>query len=116
MQEPPSGAQIPQLGLQQNWPAPQLFAPQGTPASGTQAQTEGELSKWNPLRQSTVSTQAQMPPQSAPPLRGSQSSLGSSTHLPPPGQGMPAIPPQAGPQAPSWPMDTPATDAWHPLE
>ena len=36
-----------------------------------------------------------MPPQSAPPAVGSQLSLGSSTHLPPPGQGMPAMPPQA---------------------
>src|SRR5438067_31815 len=44
----------------------------------------------------TVSTHWQMPPQSAPPLLGSQPSLGSSTQWPPPGQGMPAMPPQLG--------------------
>src|SRR6478752_223272 len=35
-----------------------------------------------------------IPPQSAPPDCGSQSSLGSSTQVCPLGQGMPAIPPQ----------------------
>ena len=42
----------------------------------------------------------QIPPQSAPPAAGSQLSFGSSTHLPRPGQAIPAIPPQrAGPGA-----------------
>src|SRR5216117_501188 len=49
-----------------------------------QAQTDGELSNFLSEVQSTVSTQVQMPPQSAPPWFGSQLSLGSSTHLPPP--------------------------------
>src|SRR6185295_2713675 len=60
----------------------------------TQAQTLGELSNTAPFTQATVCTQPQMPPQSAPPALGSQSSLGSSAHLPPPGQGVPANPPQ----------------------
>src|SRR4051812_30791610 len=42
--------------------------------------------------------QLQMPPQSAPPLVGSHVSLGSSTHLPAPGQGLPVNPPQLGPE------------------
>src|SRR4051812_23407036 len=65
--------------------------------SGTHAQTDGDGSNFEPLVQSTVSTQVQRPPQSAPPFVGSQLSFGSSTHLPMPGQGFPAMPPQVRP-------------------
>ena len=64
---------------------------------GTQAQTAGELSNLLSVVQSTFCTHEQMPPQSAPPLAGSQLSLGSSTHLPDPGHGIPAMPPQETP-------------------
>jgi len=60
---------------------------------GTHAQTDGELSNLWVDVQRTVSTQEQMPPQSAPPWAGSQLSLGSSTHFPPPGHALPAMPP-----------------------
>ncbi len=46
----------------------------------------------NGLSQPSVYTQ--MPPQSAPPFMGSQSSVGSSTHFLPSLQGIPANPPQ----------------------
>ena len=65
--------------------------------TGTQAHTEGELSNLLLAVQSTFSTHEQTPPQSAPPLAGSQLSLGSSTHLPEPGHGIPAMPPQETP-------------------
>src|SRR3954454_2066529 len=90
----PGFTQVPQLALQQDMPGPQVVLPQGSPPSGTQAQTEGEESKWDPRTQSCVSMHSHTPPQSAPPFVGSQLSLGSSTQRPPPGQGMPAIPPQ----------------------
>src|SRR6516162_3812312 len=61
---------------------------------GTQEQTLGELSKTVPATHDTLSMHEQIPPQSAPPAFGSQLSLGSSTHLPRPGQGKPAMPPQ----------------------
>jgi hypothetical protein len=94
MQTTPGGAHIPQLALQQSCPAGQVTLPQVGGWSGTQAQTCGDESKWDPRTQRTVSIQVQMPPQSAPPFAGSQSSLGSSTHFPPPGQGVPRKPPQ----------------------
>lgn len=50
-----------------------------------QAQTFGELSNVVPLMQATVWMHWQMPAQSVP-LWGSHLSVGSSTHLPPPGQ------------------------------
>src|SRR5438552_17522801 len=84
--------------------------------SGTHAQTNGDESNFEPLVQMAVSTHVQMPPQSAPPFsappfRGSQLSLGSSTHLPAPGHGLPAMPPQAGPDGgfeppPCWPISS----------
>src|SRR4051812_12148630 len=61
--------------------------------SGTHEQTAGDESNFEPLTQRTVSTHEQMPPQSAPPLAGSQLSVGSSTHLPIPGQALPVMPP-----------------------
>src|SRR5262249_18532390 len=63
---------------------------------GTHLQTAGELSNRVPCWHAPpFELHWQMPPQSAPPLFGSQSSLGSSTHSPPPGHRMPAMPPQA---------------------
>src|SRR4051812_12043008 len=62
--------------------------------SGTHAHTDGDESNFEPLVQRTVSMQLQMPPQSPPPLVGSQLSHGSSTHLPIPGQALPVKPPQ----------------------
>jgi hypothetical protein len=64
---------------------------------GTQAQTDGELSNWLPCTQATFCTHEQIPGQSAPPAAGSQLSFGSSTHLPPPGQGAPMNPPHETP-------------------
>jgi hypothetical protein len=64
---------------------------------GTQAQTEGELSKRLVVVQSTVSTHEHTPGQSAPPAAGSQESYGLSTQRPDPGHGLPASPPQATP-------------------
>jgi hypothetical protein len=61
---------------------------------GTQAHTLAELSKVDPFTQRTFSTHVQTPPQSAPPLAGSQPSVGSSTHLPAPAHWIPAKPPQ----------------------
>jgi len=66
---------------------------QGEGVIGTQAHTDGELSNLWVDTQSAVSRQEQMPPQSAPPWAGSQLSLGSSTHFPPPGHALPAMPP-----------------------
>ena len=68
--------------------------------SGTQAHTLGDVSKCEPITQRAFAMHWQIPPQSAPPLAGSQSSLGSSTHWPAPGQGNPAIPPQNTPGHP----------------
>src|SRR6266700_3544256 len=62
--------------------------------AGTHEQTLGELSNFVPATQATFWMHWHMPPQSAPPLFGSQLSLGSSTHLPKPGHWMPAMPPQ----------------------
>src|SRR5687768_10061356 len=60
---------------------------------------------------------SQIPGQSAPPRFGSQSSPGSSTHVLPPGQGIPAIPPHACfsdfRHSPSCSIDTPAAAAVH---
>src|SRR5205814_1940768 len=66
----------------------------GVYRSGTQAQTSGELSNRDVVVHRTVWMHWQMPPQSAPPVAGSQLSAGLSTHLPPPGHLMPAMPPQ----------------------
>src|SRR5215831_13127440 len=57
--------------------------------------------------------QLQIPMQSAPPLLGSQSSVGSSTHLPTPGHGVPRNPPQVwtGGHAPVLATLDPADDA-----
>lgn len=81
MQAPPLGAQMPQLGLQQNWPAAQVFEPQVGPGggAGTQAQTAGSPLKTSPFTHNLLlGGQTQSPPQSAPPCLGSQESLGSS--------------------------------------
>src|SRR5437762_1770187 len=119
MQATPNGAHMLQLGLQQYWPVPQVVDPQATPRpSGTHAQTLAELSKWNPGWQVAPALQTQTPPQSAPPWAGSQSSLGSSMHRAPPGQRMPAMPPQNGPlgrHAPWWATLAPAAAAWQAL-
>jgi hypothetical protein len=74
-----------------------------TGPTGTQAQTEGELSNLLSAVHATFCTHEQIPPQSAPPLAGSQLSLGSSTHLPNPGQGLPMMPPHEGPAARHFP-------------
>jgi len=63
----------------------------------TQAQTDGELSNLLFASHATFWTHEQTPPQSAPPRAGSQLSLGSSTHLPKPGQALPVMPPHEGP-------------------
>jgi hypothetical protein len=73
---------------------PQVGGGVGGGVAVTQAQTLGELSKVAPLMHATFWTQVQIPPQSAPPALGSQESLGSSAHLPEPGQAMPPKPPQ----------------------
>src|SRR5689334_21879630 len=65
MQANPGGVQMPQLALQQTWPLGQVTLPHVAGASGTQAQTCGDESKWKPSTQSCVSTQVQMPLQSA---------------------------------------------------
>ena len=65
--------------------------------TGTQVQTDGELSKRLPWTHSTFSMHEHIPGQSAPPVAGSQLSFGSSTHLPMPGHGVPASPPQETP-------------------
>jgi len=65
--------------------------------TGTQAHTDGELSKVLPWTHSTFSTHEQSPEQSAPPAAGSQLSFGLSTHLPRPGHGVPANPPHETP-------------------
>jgi hypothetical protein len=94
-QAPPLGAQMLQLLLQQNWSAAQVFFPQGSPTGTcTQAQTDGELSQTRSGGHSAGCLQTHMPPQSAPPLAGSQESVGSSTQAPLPGQGLAAKPPQ----------------------
>src|SRR5947208_1461414 len=72
---------------------------QGADERRTQAHTDGEPSNLLSAVQSTFWTHEQIPEQSAPPDFGSQLSLGSSTHLPRPGQALPAIPPQVGPSA-----------------
>jgi hypothetical protein len=56
MHEPPAGAQMPQLALQQYSPAPHVRVPQRTPAgaSGTQPHTLGELSQRYPSMQSPM--------------------------------------------------------------
>jgi hypothetical protein len=84
MQAAPSGAQMPQLALQQYWPTPQLWPPQlpGSGVFGTHAHTLGDGSKCAPIVHNAFCTQVQSPPQSAPPLFGSQLSLGSSTQRP----------------------------------
>jgi hypothetical protein len=97
MQALPGGVQMPQLALQHTVPAAQVVAPHFSPLAGTQAHTEGDGFQTVPLLQSAMTRQAQMPPQSAPPRRGWQLSLGSSSQLPPPAQRIPAMPPQRGP-------------------
>jgi hypothetical protein len=116
-QAKPGGAQVPQLALQHTCPLGQVTLPQVAGALGTQAQTWGDESKCVPWMQSTVSMQLQIPMQSAPPLAGSQLSVGSSTHLPPPGQGVPARPPQvwAGAHAPWCATDVPPRAATQPF-
>ena len=111
-----SGTQLalPPLALQ--WvPAAQRTVAHGSvTASGTHAQTPGELSKCEPMTHNAVSIHSQMPPQSAPPFSGSQSSLGSSTQFPAPGQGIPAMPPQnTEGQAPVALTEIPAAAASH---
>src|SRR3954469_18278268 len=103
----PGLTHVPQLALQHDVPAPHVVRPQGSPRSATQAQTDGEESKWEPRTQSSVSMHSHTPPQSAPPFVGSQLSLGSSTQRPAPGQGMPAIPPQKTELPASSPPGTP---------
>ena len=65
----------------------------GPQATGTQAQTVGELSNLLSAVQSTFCTHEQIPGQSAPPAAGSHVSFGSSAHFPWPGQATPARPP-----------------------
>ena len=75
---------MPQLALQQYSFAPQVLLPHAGPVGGgvisaTHAQTEGSPFHTVPFTHSLVlGPQLQMPPQSAPPLAGSQLSLGSS--------------------------------------
>jgi hypothetical protein len=120
---------MPQLALQQTVPAPQVVLPQASPPthtafpscsmqvvptaqsisaqvvrSVTQVQTLGDESKREPSAHFASAWHEQIPPQSAPPRFGSQSSLGSSTQLPRPGQRMPAIPPQKGASSPGPPL------------
>ena len=86
-----------QLGLQHSWPVGQLMEPQGGPALVVeQAQTLGVLFHCIPIVQVAVLVQVQIPPQSAPPIFGSQLSFGSSMQSPMPGHGRPAKPPQVG--------------------
>ena len=66
-------------------------------ATGTHAHTDGELSKVLPWTHRTFWMHEQIPEQSAPPVAGSQLSFGLSTHLPMPGHGVPANPPQETP-------------------
>jgi len=72
-----------------------------------------------PGAQVSEALQMQMPPQSAPPWFGSQSSLGSSMQVPEPGHGKPAMPPQnggRGAHSPRWLTATPALAAKHGFE
>lgn len=80
----------------------------------THAQIVGEGSKTSPFTHSTFSTHWQIPPQSAPPLFGSQLSLGLSTQVPPPGHFRPAIPPQVNPGGvePPPPLEEPPFPPW----
>ena len=91
----PRGAHMPQLALQQYSPVPQVFLPHWIGVTlGSQAQTLGEGFQTVPYAHGGgIVGHWQTPPQSAPPLVGSQSSVGSSTHWPMPGHLMPAIPP-----------------------
>src|SRR3954465_12134218 len=85
--------------------------PQTGGVAGTQAQTDGELSNLLFVVHTTFWMHEQMPPQSAPPLAGSQMSLGSSTHLPMPGQALPVMPPHDGPSATHLPASQWVPDA-----
>ena len=105
----PTGAQVPQLGLQQYSPGGQTDLPHtcgahftlrhGTPV-GRQMPPQRLQQRVPALQRMWAqgfSFCTQTPPQSAPPLAGSQSSRGSSTQTNPPGHGTPAIPPQKRP-------------------
>src|SRR5437870_3847044 len=62
--------------------------------AGTHPQILTDLSNTSVLAQSTFCTHWQTPPQSRPPLFGSQASRASSTQLPPPGHLIAPRPPQ----------------------
>jgi hypothetical protein len=79
--------------------------------AGTQAQTDGSPLKTELAVQSTFCTHEQIPGQSAPPAAGSQPSLGLSTHLPSPGHGIPASPPQETPSETHFPVSQWVPDA-----
>ena len=85
--------------------------PQTGGLTGTQAQTDGEPSNLLLVVQATFWTHEQSPPQSAPPFAGLQLSVGSSTHLPRPGQALPVMPPHEGPLGTHLPASQCVSDA-----
>src|SRR5690606_8398326 len=103
----PSGLQRLQCLAQQYSPSPQTASPHGSrrqslPVHGTSGAMQSPPQR---AQQTVPSAQriaaqgswaigAQMPPQSAPPCAGSQSSRGSSTQTKPSAHGRPVIPPQ----------------------
>jgi hypothetical protein len=122
MQTPPGFLQIENNGLQHTNGATHVALPHGS--AGTHAATPPWFTHCVPALQRTTAQGSlgthtatpplsmhcvpvmhktaaqglvlvtQMPPQSAPPFFGSQSSFGLSTQVCPSGQGIPAIPPQ----------------------
>ena len=82
MQTPPGFVQIESNGLQQTSPGAHTLLPQDS--VGRHAATPPWFTHWVPALQRTTAHGSvfatQMPPQSAPPFFGSQSSLGSSMH------------------------------------
>jgi hypothetical protein len=116
MQTPPGGVQMLRKGLQHTSPAPHTTSPQRS--KGTQRAFPLSAMHCVPMGQSTAAQglvcSTQIPPQSAPPDFGSQSSDGSSMHVCPSGHGMPAMPPQkapAGAHSPRLATATPAAAA-----
>jgi hypothetical protein len=109
MQPPSNGAQMLQLSLQQNSPGPQIVSLHGSPpqssvlhgVSGGRHIPPQYEQHVVPSMQSIaahgsvgIGAGTQTPPQSAPPVAGSQLSRGSSMQTNPSGQGTPAMPPQ----------------------
>jgi hypothetical protein len=97
MHTPPGSLQMPQLALQHSIPAGHTVGPQVTASSGTQPHTNGELSQRYPSMHSPMALHWQAPGQLFLPRPGSQASVGSSTHVPAPGQVEQLLLPQAGP-------------------